>query len=1096
MLRSGNIWERRTSACRRESSTTYSIAQETHCSMDVTNLRKMPDCPIPGTTRDACMAGTPEARHGNSAIGEGGRSGNSERTSYDGSSPKPYGRKDSDICGMSPRPDIYCAKGTEEHHVKKWAVGRECITMGTWNVRTFHRTGQLALLEHELKEYRWNVIGLSETRWTGNGEWRTGNGNVLYYAGEENRHERGVGFLVHKDTVKHVIEYEAINSRLIRICLAAKPINISIIQIYAPTTDAQEEEMDEFYGQLQRVIDIVAGRDILIVMGDCNAKIGVDQEGLWRDCRSRSGLGERNERGERLLQFCRDNALFIANTLGTHKNSRRCTWISNDGQTRNQIDYIMVNRRWKSGIKFARAFPGADVGSDHNLVLMNFIARLKKMTRNQITAERKRFDVSKLKDDKIREKYQNIIRNKFEPLMSLENPDPQELMEEVADILKDATMETCGLEENRRHPWTPTEVLQLSEERRKLKGQRKDDKKRAKYNRLSKEIKSKMKESKEEWINKKCEEIESDKHKNMGRMYRTVRELTQEFKACSSNIRDKDGKLATGKQEKMEAWMEYCKELYNKDMDNLELESELREQRNEMDEEIPGITREEVKFAIESLANGKSPGADNISAEMIKQGGESAVDMMWKVCKEVWEKQVIPKEWTQSIIVPIPKSGDLTQCTNYRTISLISHASKVFWKVVLERLKPRMEEVLAEEQAGFRKNRSTIEQIFVLRLLAEKAIDHSRDIYHTFVDFKKAFDSVWQEALWAIMKFYGFSIQMIEIICKLYSQTENAVRINGDLTEWFRVTMGVRQGCMLSPLLFNVFLEYIMAQVLEDSEIGISIGGRLINNLRFADDIDLIATSEQKLQELTKKVQSTAAKFGMEVNTNKTKCMVTAKDSKKTTIMLDGQLLESVDHFKYLGSIMTSDARSEKDILARLGKASGVAAKLAKVLKQKQIKCETKKRLLWAVVFSVATYGCEAWTVTKAMEKRINAFEMKIYRRMLCISYMDRISNKEVLERINVKEEGRLLHWIQCKKATYFGHVCRMKGDRLPKMVMEGTLEGARIRGRPRKQWWENIVDWTGRNYEQCRHLAMERATWREICKNTRTANVPRRSKD
>ncbi|KAK3849655.1 hypothetical protein Pcinc_043594 [Petrolisthes cinctipes] len=126
--------------------------------------------------------------------------------------------------------------------------------------------------------------------------------------------------------------------------------------------------------------------------------------------------------------------------------------------------------------------------------------------------------------------------------------------------------------------------------------------------------------------------------------------------------------------------------------------------------------------------------------------------MLTIICNKIWQAGEWPNPWTQSLIIVIPKKGNLQLCQNYRTISLISHASKVMLRIILDRLKPQAENIIAEEQAGFRKGRSTIEQIFNLRLLCEKHLQHQRELYHVFIDFKKAFDRVWHDALWATMK--------------------------------------------------------------------------------------------------------------------------------------------------------------------------------------------------------------------------------------------------------------------------------------------------------------------------------------------------------
>ena len=168
-------------------------------------------------------------------------------------------------------------------------------------------------------------------------------------------------------------------------------------------------------------------------------------------------------------------------------------------------------------------------------------------------------------------------------------------------------------------------------------------------------------------------------------------------------------------------------------------------------------------------------------------------------------------------------------------------------KIILNRLQPQAEEIIAEEQAGFRAGRSTTEEIFNLRILGEKYLQHQQNLYHVFIYFKKAFDRVWHEAPWATMRKYNINASIIRAIENLYEKAQSAVLFNGSTGEWFRTTVGVRQGCLLSPTLFNIFLERIMCEALDDHEGSVSIGGRLITNFRFANDIVENAKVEEEV---------------------------------------------------------------------------------------------------------------------------------------------------------------------------------------------------------------------------------------------------------
>ena len=197
------------------------------------------------------------------------------------------------------------------------------------------------------------------------------------------------------------------------------------------------------------------------------------------------------------------------------------------------------------------------------------------------------------------------------------------------------------------------------------------------------------------------------------------------------------------------------------------------------------------------------------------------------------------------MVITLPKKGNLQQCQDYRAISLFSHPSKVVLKIILTRLKPQTEKVIAEEPAGFRASRSTTEQIFNLRIVCEKYLQHQQDLYYVFIDFKKAFDRVWHAALRATMEKYYIIANLIRVIKNLCDKATSAVLFNSSIGDWFRTTVGVRQGCLLSPTLFNIFLERIMTDALEGHEGTVSIGGRTITNLRFADDTDGLAGEEE-----------------------------------------------------------------------------------------------------------------------------------------------------------------------------------------------------------------------------------------------------------
>mgnify|MGYP006273469667 CR=1 FL=1 len=983
-----------------------------------------------------------------------------------------------------------CVTGAQDK--KTFKLPSENITIGTWNVRTLYACGKVKELEHELQRYQWDIIGLSEVRWTGFGESVTDDGHKIWFSGRETVHEHGVAFIVRKEAVGCILSCTPISSRIISIRVSARPKNITIFQVYAPTTAHDDEEVEEFYEELENSIKKVPKKDLLIVQGDFNAKVGRDAYEQWAGTVGQYGTGETNDRGLRLLEFAESHQLTLATTLYPHKLSRRTTWHAPSGKIHNQIDYILTPRRIKSSINRAktRTYPGADVGSDHDLVLLNMKMKLKK--KYQAARTRIKFDLEKLRDPEVAEVFQAQLGGRFAALNILNN-DINDLTNSFNEAVRVTAEEVLGLERKKHKPWTSNDILDLCDKRRSLKKTKHSTPQdAAQYRETNNLVRKKMREAKEQWINEQCENIEAGMTKgNSKHAYDTLKKLTKAQQNKSSVIEDCSGNLLTENSAVLKRWSQYCSDLYNHPLqpDHSLIDGDSTPQREPSP--LP-VLKEEVEEAIRSLPTGKSPGADNIPAELLKNGGEHLATVITSLCQKIWATKQWPVEWTQSLIIPLPKKGNLRQCQNYRTISLISHTSKIMLRVILNRLKKEAEEHLAEEQAGFRAGRSTVEQIFSCRILMEKHLQHQRDLLHNFIDFKKAFDRVWHAGLWQVLRKFGIEEGLIQIIEALYNTSSSAVLLNGQVGDYFKTSVGVRQGCLLSPTLFNLFLENIMRETLYDFHSTISIGGRPINNLRFADDIDLMGGSNKELQNLTNRLVDRADAYGMEVSTEKSKVLVNSANDTTAQIYMNGQQLEEVDAFKYLGATLTKDGRSTTEIKTRLAMATSAMTKLNKIWRSNDISFKTKVKLFRSLVISILLYGCESWTMTAETTKRIQTFETKCFRRLLGISWKDRKTNTYVRSQVALLAgpQEPLLATVKKRKLAWFGHVTRH--NTLPKTVLQGTLEGGRRRGRQTKSWMDNIKEWTHLDSPTLIRKAEDRAGWRRLAAESSLMSPPR----
>ena len=274
----------------------------------------------------------------------------------------------------------------------------------------------------------------------------------------------------------------------------------------------------------------------------------------------------------------------------------------------------------------------------------------------------------------------------------------------------------------------------------------------------------------------------------------------------------------------------------------------------------------------------------------------------------------------------------------------------------------------------------------------------------------------------------------------------------------------------------------MIAEALE-GESGVSFNGNNVSNLRYADDAVLVADTKKKLQRLIDKLGESCKVYGMAINIKKTKVMVVCKEGKtQCTITLDNTVLEQVERYKYLGSWITENARCEEDIKARIGMAKAAFWQNKEIMRR-NVRFRTKKKILNCYVFSVLNYGCESWTRNKAMCRRVDAFEMWCYRRMLKISYKDRVTNNEVLHR--VREDLHFMTDMKKRKLMFGGHLMRGSSGEAHLYILEGKVNGTKNRGRPRLTWMNDVIEWTGlKTYENVKRTAEDRDKWRAIVVN------------
>nr|KAG5690011.1 hypothetical protein BaRGS_007313 [Batillaria attramentaria] len=809
-----------------------------------------------------------------------------------------------------------------------------------------------------MKNYKIGVLGLSETRWLQTGQLRFSSGEQLLYSGHTEDgapHTEGVALMLAPEAQRALIGWEPVNSRIItaKFITKKKDIKLNIIQCYAPTNDAEEEKKDDFYQQLQTVIDRGGAKDMTILMGDFNAKIGSDNTG-YENTMGTHGLGQMNENGERFADFCALNQLVIGGSIFPHKHIHKATWRSPDHVTENQIDHICISRKF-------------------------------------------------------------------------------------------------------RRSWRDVRVM-----------------------RADREVKRSTRKDKRDYIDNLANQAEEAAGQgNLKDLYQVTKKFAGKFQQTDKPVKDKNGHPLTTTEEQLKRWAEHFRELLNRPIP--ETPPDIPPAETELPINCDKPSKAEIRKAIMTLRNGKAAGPDEIPAEAIKADTETAVNMLHSLFSKIWEKEEVPAQWKEGIVIKLPKKGDLRDCNNYRGIMLLSVPGKVLNRILLERMREAVDPMLRDQQAGFRRNRSCADQIASLRIIVEQSLEWNSPLYINFIDYEKAFDSVDREALWKLLRHYGVPGKIISLIQCTYKDMSCRIAHAGQLSESFEVKTGVRQGCLLSPFLFLLVIDWIMKTTTTGRKNGIQWTlWTQLDDLDFADDLALLSHSHSQIKDKTTCLEATSAGTGLKINRRKTELMK-INTTANTPVTVGGESIREVESFVYLGSVVDGQGGTDRDVTARIGKARAAMVMLKNIWASKVVSIRTKLRIFNSNVKSVLLYGCETWRTTKTMQQKIQTFLNTCLRRIFNIRWPEKIRNEELWERAGQEPAAKQ---ILRRKWGWIGHTLRKPASSTTRQALTWNPQGKRKRGRPRNSWrrdteaelYKQGTNWTG-----VARLAQNRVRWRRV---------------
>ncbi|CAH8470968.1 unnamed protein product [Schistosoma haematobium] len=517
-------------------------------------------------------------------------------------------------------------------------------------------------------------------------------------------------------------------------------------------------------------------------------------------------------------------------------------------------------------VEDCRSFWSTCLDSDHALIRARICLRL--TGRKKATV--KRPIRTELSSEETKSRFQEQLRSRLGS--SEDEVDPEVAWNEIQAAVEAAVTAISDLNHRvSKNQWISSKSIILMDSRKLVpSGSEHEEERQQIRSRLRKSLRN----DREQWWATKAKEMEKAATiGNTRQLYRLIKE-TGINKSSVSEISEKDDTLICSQSRRLERWAEHFREQFSWPSATLQLPSIPRQ--CEWNIEVGPPTLAEVQKAIVNLKRGRAAGPDGLAPEVFKDGGPILAIRLTNILAKIWELDVIPSNWSQSLIVPIYKKGSKSSCDNHRGISLTNIISKILASIIIRRLTKTRELQTRENQAGFRPGRGCIDHIFTIRQILKHRHTYRRPIMVVFLDLKAAFDSVDREILWQCLSLKIVPQKYINLVNALYSNTTSRVRAYGGLSSTFATSSGVRQGCPLSPFLFNFIIDLLMEITFSSTEFsGIDLlpGGPLID-LEYADDIVLFGEDADKMQSLLVALSNNARMFGMRFSPSKCKLLL------------------------------------------------------------------------------------------------------------------------------------------------------------------------------------------------------------------------------
>ena len=847
----------------------------------------------------------------------------------------------------------------------------------------------------------------------------------------------GVGLLLSPRARKTLQRTLRFSERILIAEFSSSPVT-TIMAVYSPTNVASVEEAEKFYRDLATAVRSVPAHNFLVILGDFNARLG-------RSDAPYTFHEDTNRNGAYLAALLLEQELLAVNTMFRKRMGKRWTFQDRPTGMKRQLDYILVRRKWRNSILNAEPYNTFNsVGSDHRVVSMRVRLSLRiPKPSPRIRHDWRAFSVN----PELQARYTAEFKGRIQLQDVREEPGAGYL--KFVEAHEAATARCVPVMQKARGP-TRSNHPDVIAARQRVEAAR-----RALDQEPSEEQRETLKEAKRLLF----DEYDKIKGEELMQKVRRVEAAYGEFQYSESwrvinemcgRKRPKEGQVAgNSPDERVNTWLTHFRNLLGTHQAVEGAEKEIPAVLEDLNIDDGPFTAGEFASVKASLRQGKSAGPDGIPPEVIKNCNLD--DVILEICNQALMENSMPEMWSLSHIVPVPKSGDLSKPDNYRGISLTCIISKMFNRMILNRIRSAIDPHLRDNQNGFREGRTTLAQILALRRIIEEVKRNNLAAVLCFIDFKKAFDSVHRGMMMRILKAYDVPPNLLRAIGTMYTGTRARVTTPDGNSEEFNIQTGVLQGDTLAPFLFIIVLDYALRQAIKgrEQELGLTIVPRrstrhpaeTLTDLDYADDICLLSDNIRQAQALLTRVELECAEVGLRLNAKKTEVMTynIPKEHLPLTTT-EGTVLKEVSDFKYLGAWVGS---TEQDVKVRKALAWKALNGMTSVWKS-NLPRHIKISFFSATVESVLLYGCECWTLTQALQKSLDGCYTRMLRVALNINQGEHITNKRLYEALPSVSEK-----IAVRRMRLAGHCHRHQDLPAKKLVLWEPTHGHRSRGRP-----------------------------------------------